>query len=156
MQARIATASAARRDPDFVIIARSDELYAEGGGGGGSLEEAISRGRAYAEVGADVYLPTFATPDDLPQIAAEVPIPLAGYGSVAAGLSFSLSTGWGTAKRPASLYRRLESPSAASFTTAPPHIAKVHMPWRILPGNPSLRAAASSIECMGLSPDTPP
>ena len=37
----------------------------EGGGGTGSLEEAIRRGVAYAEAGADVYLPTMATPEQV-------------------------------------------------------------------------------------------
>jgi isocitrate/methylisocitrate lyase len=39
-----------RLDPDFVIIARTDAY----GAGGGSLEEAIWRGRAYAEAGVDL------------------------------------------------------------------------------------------------------
>jgi 2-methylisocitrate lyase-like PEP mutase family enzyme len=97
MQARIAAAVAARRDPDFLLIVRSDELYSVGGGGGGSVDEAVRRGVAYAEAGADVYLPTFAAPEDIPTIAAAVPIPIAGYGKLVGGLSFSLFTGWGTA-----------------------------------------------------------
>ena len=44
MQARITAAVDARRDPDFLIIARCDEFYSVGGGGSGSLEEAIRRG----------------------------------------------------------------------------------------------------------------
>jgi 2-methylisocitrate lyase-like PEP mutase family enzyme len=97
MQARIAAAVDARVDPDFLLIARCDELYSEGGGGGGSLDEAIRRGVAYAEAGADVFLPTFAPVEHLPRIVAEVPIPIAAYGKLAEGLSFSLFTGWGTA-----------------------------------------------------------
>jgi 2-methylisocitrate lyase-like PEP mutase family enzyme len=96
MQARIAIAVDARQNPDFVLIARSDELYSEGGGGSGSLDEAIRRGVAYAEAGADAFLPTFATEEQIPRIAAEVPIPIAGYGKLLPGLSFSLFTGWGT------------------------------------------------------------
>lgn len=96
MQARIAAAVLARRDPDFVLIARSDELYSEGGGGGGSLEEVIRRGVAYADAGADAFLPTMASDDQVLRIAAEVPIPIAGYGKLVEGLSFSLFTGWGT------------------------------------------------------------
>ena len=97
MQARIEAAVAARRDDDFVIIVRTDEFYVEGGGGAGSLDEAIRRGVAYAEAGADVFLPTFAGPDELPSIQAEIKIPIAGYGSLQPGLQFSLATGWGTA-----------------------------------------------------------
>jgi 2-methylisocitrate lyase-like PEP mutase family enzyme len=97
MQARIAAAVQARRDPDFVVIARSDELYSVGGGGSGSLDEAVRRGVAYAEAGADAYLPTMAPPEDVPRIAREVPIPIVGYGKLVEGLSFSLFTGFGTA-----------------------------------------------------------
>jgi 2-methylisocitrate lyase-like PEP mutase family enzyme len=96
MQARIAAAVLARRDPDFLLIVRSDELYNVGGGGSGSLDEAIRRGVAYAEAGADAFLPTFASEEQIPRIAAEVPIPIAGYGKLLEGLSFSLFTGWGT------------------------------------------------------------
>lgn len=97
MQARIRAATEARTDPDFVVIARCDELYSVGGGGTGSLDETIRRGIAYAEAGADVFLPTFATPEQLPRILAEVPIPVTCYGSLMEGVAFSLSTGWGTA-----------------------------------------------------------
>ena len=97
MQARIAAAVKARTDPAFLVIARCDELYNEGGGGSGSLEEAIRRGVAYAEAGADVFLPTFASAEQIGRIGAEVPIPIAGYGKLEPGLAFSLFTGWGTA-----------------------------------------------------------
>ena len=65
MQARISAAAGARRDEDFLLIARCDEFYDVGGGGSGSLEEAIRRGKAYAEAGADVFLPTMATPEQV-------------------------------------------------------------------------------------------
>ncbi|HLY83244.1 MAG TPA: isocitrate lyase/PEP mutase family protein [Acidimicrobiales bacterium] len=97
MQARIRAATDGRVDDDFLIIVRSDELYDVGGGGTGSLDEAIRRGVAYAEAGADVYLPTMATADQVAAIAAEVPIPIAAYGTPVPGLAFTLSTGWGTA-----------------------------------------------------------
>lgn len=48
--AKILAAVQARTDPDFVIIARTDARTAMGGG----LDEAIRRGRAYREAGADV------------------------------------------------------------------------------------------------------
>ena len=97
MQARIRAATDARIDDDFLIIVRSDELYDVGGGGTGSLDEVIRRGVAYAEAGADVYLPTMATAEQVAAIAAEVPIPIAGYGTPVPGLALALSTGWGTA-----------------------------------------------------------
>jgi 2-methylisocitrate lyase-like PEP mutase family enzyme len=53
MQRRIDAAIAARRDDDFLIIARTDARTAEGG----SLEEVIARSRAYAEAGAGALMP---------------------------------------------------------------------------------------------------
>ena len=97
MQARLEAATGARRDPAFVVIARCDELYAEGGGGGGSLEETVRRGIAYAEAGADLFLPTFATDEQLEVIGAQVPIPLAGFGTLHPRLTIALATGWGVA-----------------------------------------------------------
>lgn len=97
MQARIRAALDARVDDDFVVIARCDELHAETGGGSGSLDETIRRGVAYAEAGADLFLPTFATPEQIAAMVAEVPIPLAGFGSLVPHLACALATGWGTA-----------------------------------------------------------
>lgn len=97
MQARIRSAVAARRDPDFVIIIRCDELYVDGGGGSGSLEETIRRGIAYQEAGADAFLPTFASEEQIAAIKAEVTVPLVGFGSFTPGVNVVLSTGWGTA-----------------------------------------------------------
>jgi 2-methylisocitrate lyase-like PEP mutase family enzyme len=45
---KIEAALAARRDPDFIIIARTDAAAGQG------LDEAIRRGQAYAKAGADV------------------------------------------------------------------------------------------------------
>jgi 2-methylisocitrate lyase-like PEP mutase family enzyme len=97
MQARIRAAVAARRDPDFVIIVRCDELYDVGGGGSGSLDEAIRRGVAYQEAGADAYLPTFATEDQVAAIRRAVTVPVVGFGRLVPGIDIALSTGWGTA-----------------------------------------------------------
>jgi 2-methylisocitrate lyase-like PEP mutase family enzyme len=97
MQARLAAAVDARSDPDFVIIARCDEFYVEGGGGSGSVDEAVRRGIAYAEAGADVFLPTFASPEAVARIADAVSVPVAGYGKLEPGMTLSLFTGWGTA-----------------------------------------------------------
>ena len=80
-----------------MIIIRCDELYAVGGGGSGSLEEAIRRGIAYQEAGADAFLPTFATEEQVAAIKAEVTIPLVGFGGFTPGVDVVLSTGWGTA-----------------------------------------------------------
>jgi 2-methylisocitrate lyase-like PEP mutase family enzyme len=49
----------ARSDRDFVIIARTDAVAAQGGG----LDEAIRRGKAYARAGADILFCEFPTTD---------------------------------------------------------------------------------------------
>jgi len=54
-----------RLDPDFVLIARTDAY----GAVGGSLEEAIWRGRAYADAGVDLVWCEFSKPDRGPAIA---------------------------------------------------------------------------------------
>lgn len=97
MQARIRTALDARIDDDFVLIARCDEFHTVTGGGAGSLDEAIRRGVAYAEAGADLFLPTFATDEQIAAVASEVPIPVAGFGPLVPHLACTLFTGWGTA-----------------------------------------------------------
>jgi methylisocitrate lyase len=51
MIAKLRAAVAARRDPDFVIVARTDARGVLG------LEEAIRRARLYVEAGADVIFP---------------------------------------------------------------------------------------------------
>ncbi|MFB7380482.1 isocitrate lyase/phosphoenolpyruvate mutase family protein [Kitasatospora purpeofusca] len=48
---RIAVAKAAQRDPDLVVIARTEALIA-----GGNVAEALRRATAYAEAGADAIL----------------------------------------------------------------------------------------------------
>jgi 2-methylisocitrate lyase-like PEP mutase family enzyme len=60
----------ARRDPDFIIMARTDAIAATGGG----LDEAVRRGRAYARAGCDMLFAEFPTADiALPQrFAAEI------------------------------------------------------------------------------------
>jgi len=71
MQTRIAAAADARRDDAFVIIARSDNLF-----NGGTVDEAIRRGIAFADAGADMYFCIFMEPSVIDEIADAVPIPL--------------------------------------------------------------------------------
>jgi isocitrate lyase len=54
-----------RLSPDFVIIARTDAF----GAVGGSLEEAIRRGRAYADAGVDLVWPELSSADRGPAVA---------------------------------------------------------------------------------------
>ena len=98
MQARIDAAVRARRDlgSDLVIVARCDEMYASemGGGGTGDMQEAIRRGHAYGEAGADaiVFVPR---PDPIPELAKAMKIPVCTLGFNIPGTAFTLSTGWG-------------------------------------------------------------
>ena len=98
MQARLEAAAKARQDPAFVIIARCDEFYTQpmGGGGGGSIEEAIRRGRAYIDAGADALVFPIAPPDVSTRIREELKVPMcAGLGAPFPGAALTLSTGWG-------------------------------------------------------------
>lgn len=98
MQAKIDACTKARGDSGFVIIARCDELYPTSmfGGGRGSVEEAIARGKAYIEAGADVLAFPIASADDTAEvIEALSPFPVCTIGPRLPGAAFCLSTGWG-------------------------------------------------------------
>ncbi|MBI4189385.1 MAG: isocitrate lyase/PEP mutase family protein [Betaproteobacteria bacterium] len=56
---KIRAAVDAKRDKDFIIIARTDSVAAVGGG----FAEAVRRGKAYARAGADVVFCEFSSPD---------------------------------------------------------------------------------------------
>lgn len=70
---KVEAALAARRDPDFIVIARTDAAEAHG------LDEAIRRGRAFRKAGADVIFvemksgPTIL--EDLKRVTSEVDAP---------------------------------------------------------------------------------
>ena len=70
---KIEAAVAARRDPDFIIIARTDSADGHG------LDEAIRRVKAYVKAGADVaFVELKSSPtllDDLKRVASEVAAP---------------------------------------------------------------------------------
>ncbi len=101
MQARIDAGVRARRDSggDIVIIARCDEMYNDqkGGGGKSSPEEAIRRGKAYAEAGADAVLFASCPPEDQPPLIAALKgiVPYCTMGFNLPDTAFNLSTGWG-------------------------------------------------------------
>jgi methylisocitrate lyase len=60
----------ARRDPDFVIMARTDSFAVYG------LDEAIRRAGLYAEAGADmVFVEAVTSVDDMRRVNAAVPVP---------------------------------------------------------------------------------
>jgi 2-methylisocitrate lyase-like PEP mutase family enzyme len=68
MVKKIEAAAGARRDPDFVIVARIDAISVEG------LDIALTRARAYAAAGADVlFVEAPRSIEELQRIPAEVP-----------------------------------------------------------------------------------
>lgn len=80
---KIEAASEARRDDDFVIIARTDALAIEG------IEGAVKRAKAYAAAGADMLFPDAVhTEDEIKRIVD------------AAGIPVSINMGFGIRKRP--------------------------------------------------------
>jgi 2-methylisocitrate lyase-like PEP mutase family enzyme len=71
MAAKIKEAVAARRNPDFVIIARTNAMRAS------TMDDALHRGEAYRKAGADVLLLSMAhTPEHLRAIAERLGPPL--------------------------------------------------------------------------------
>jgi methylisocitrate lyase len=71
MTAKIRAAVAARRDPDFVIIARTDARSVSG------FADAVGRARLYLEAGADAIFPeALESADELATFAREVQVPL--------------------------------------------------------------------------------
>ena len=68
MAAKVRAAVATRRDPDFVIIARTDARGVTG------FDDAVQRARLYLEAGADVIFPeALESMEEFAQFACEVP-----------------------------------------------------------------------------------
>lgn len=83
MVKKIEAACLARKDDNFVIIARTDALAVEG------IEGAARRAKAYAEAGADMIFPdAVKTPEDIARIVD------------AAGVPVSINMGFGIRQRP--------------------------------------------------------
>ena len=71
MAAKVRAAAAARRDPDFVIIARTDARGVTG------FDDAVRRARLYREAGADAIFPeALEDAGEFGRFAREVPAPL--------------------------------------------------------------------------------
>ena len=71
MARKIAVAVEARMDPNFLVIARTDARTARG------LDEALARGRAYAEAGADVlFIESPESEDEMARIGRSFTVPL--------------------------------------------------------------------------------
>ncbi|MBN9748518.1 methylisocitrate lyase [Amycolatopsis sp. A1MSW2902] len=68
---RISAAVSARRDPDFVVAARTDAAGVNG------LDDAIERAKAFADAGADLIFPGAMTgPADFEKMRAAVDVPI--------------------------------------------------------------------------------
>ncbi|MCX8564960.1 methylisocitrate lyase [Mycolicibacterium mucogenicum] len=68
---RLRAAIAARRDPNFIICARTDAAGIEG------IDSAIDRAKAYADAGADlIFTEALSTPDEFERFRAAVDSPL--------------------------------------------------------------------------------
>jgi methylisocitrate lyase len=71
MVGKLKAAVAARRDPSFVLIARSDARAVEG------IDAAIDRAHAYVEAGADMVFPeALETADEFGRFAESIKVPL--------------------------------------------------------------------------------
>ena len=71
MAAKMRAAVAARRDPDFVLIARTDARGVTG------FDDAVRRAHLYLEAGADAIFPeALETAEEFARFAREVPGPL--------------------------------------------------------------------------------
>jgi methylisocitrate lyase len=71
MVAKIKAAVAARRDPDFLIIGRTDARAVE------DMDRAIARAREYVRAGADAIFPeALQTPEEFRDFATAVDVPL--------------------------------------------------------------------------------
>jgi 2-methylisocitrate lyase-like PEP mutase family enzyme len=82
MEDKIRAAVAARRDPDFVIIGRTNAVRNTG------LDDALRRAEAYKRAGADMLYVTGRKPEDTRVLGERLPPPLmymAGAGGLSAG-----------------------------------------------------------------------
>ena len=71
MVEKVKVAVAARKDPNFLIIARTDARQSEG------IEGSIARAKAYAAAGADVaFCEALTTEDEMRRACDEVPAPM--------------------------------------------------------------------------------
>jgi len=87
MVAKVREAVRARRNPDFVVIARTNAVRQTG------MDDAIRRAAAYREAGADMLYISARNPEEARRIARELPPPymfaLHGHGAGAAGLTLA-------------------------------------------------------------------
>ncbi|MBL8699920.1 MAG: isocitrate lyase/PEP mutase family protein [Alphaproteobacteria bacterium] len=128
MAKKIEAAVAARRDPDFIINARTDAISLEG------IDGAIARAKLYAAAGADMIFPDAVKDEDqIKRLVDEVGIPI------------SINMGFGIRRRPTTpllTCRRLQELG----------VARVSLP-RMLPAA-AVRAMELALKLMRQSVET--
>ena len=117
MQARLQAAVASRRNPDFVIMARTDAMNVEG------LPAVIARSQAYLAAGAEmIFAEAIETLDDFRQICATIDAPiLANMTEFGRTPSFSLdelrSVGVSMALYPLTAFRAMNAAARLAYQT---------------------------------------
>jgi 2-methylisocitrate lyase-like PEP mutase family enzyme len=111
---RIRAAIAARRDPDFLIVARSDAFWVHR-----DLEDCIARLQLYAEAGADMVFPTMVGGAELAEVRRRIARPVMivdNPGEQHAGAAIVLYYAFSITRQFAALQRALADGKLASDT----------------------------------------
>jgi len=117
MQARVEAAVASRKDPAFVIMARTDAVSVEG------VDAAIQRARAYVDAGADmIFAEAVETLDDFKRFSDELGVPiLANLTEFGRTPTFSLlqlkNAGVQMALYPLTAFRAMNAAARAAYDT---------------------------------------
>jgi 2-methylisocitrate lyase-like PEP mutase family enzyme len=128
MAKKIQAAADGRRDPDFVINARTDAIAVEG------IDRAIDRARIYASAGADMIFPdAVKDADQIKRFVDEVGIPI------------SINMGFGIRQRPTTPLMTIKQLEAAG-------VARVSLP-RMLPAA-AIKAMTTALQLMRESMET--
>jgi methylisocitrate lyase len=110
---RIRAAVAARKNPDFLIVARSDAFWVHR-----DLDDCITRLEAYAAAGADMVFPTLAGPRELAEVRRRIkkPVMVVNTSEELPGASIVLYYAFSIATQFAALQRALADGKLAADT----------------------------------------
>lgn len=111
---RIRAAVAARKNPDFIIVARSDAFWVHR-----DLDDCIARLEAYARAGADMVFPTLAGPAELAEVRRRIgkPVMVVNTAEELPGASIVLYYAFSIATQFSALKKALAARELASDTT---------------------------------------
>ncbi|MFQ5860999.1 MAG: oxaloacetate decarboxylase [Dehalococcoidia bacterium] len=118
----------ARHDPDFFIIARTDAR----GAVGGSLEEAIQRGKAYADAGVDMVWCEMTSPNVIEECEAFANEMQRAWPNLPLAFNYSSSFRWGTLERPLTFQALGEMGYKYIFITLGAPHASMYAVWNFL------------------------